>query len=302
MLMGEHAVVHGRRALACAIDRFITVTLMPRTDTIFTITAQGFQTYQGSIKTRQIEAPYPFVLTAIFNEQYLLKYGFDLTITSTMSHRQGLGSSAAVTVATVKVLATWLQQPLTAQELLIKARSVVREVQGSGSGTDVAASVYGGVVSYRAEPCEVVAWPIELPISLVYVGYKTSTAVVVEKVRQQLCKHPRLINSIFDAMDQCVQEAQFFLLQSDWSKLGEVMNIHQGLQDSLGVNNALLAELIEILRQHPKIYGAKISGSGLGDCILGLGCIEADYFPTNPKQHELGICTVPVTISTQGVL
>ena len=45
----------------------------------------------------------------------------------------------------------------------------------------------------------------------------------------------------------------------------------QGLMDALGVNNAKLAELVFALRADPKIHGSKISGSGLGDCVVGLG-------------------------------
>ena len=49
------------------------------------------------------------------------------------------------------------------------------------------------------------------------------------------------------------------------------MNINQGLMDSLGVNNSRLAELVYELREDPNIQGSKISGSGLGDCVVGLG-------------------------------
>ena len=32
MLMGEHAVLHGKKALVCAIDQRISVSLTPRED------------------------------------------------------------------------------------------------------------------------------------------------------------------------------------------------------------------------------------------------------------------------------
>ena len=59
--------------------------------------------------------------------------------------------------------------------------------------------------------------------------------------------------------------------KGDWPALGELMNVNQGLMDALGVNNAKLAELVFALREDPQIYGSKISGSGLGDCVVGLG-------------------------------
>lgn len=299
MLMGEHAVVYGHPALACAIDRFITVTLRPRTDKRIHITSENFPAYQTDIAHLNISTPYQFVLTAIFAVQTQLTQGFDLVITSNMSHQQGLGSSAAVTVATVKVLAEFLQQPLTQTELLLQARAVVRKVQGLGSGTDVAASVYGGIVFYKPEPLEVTKLDIKLPLSLVYCGMKTPTANVIAKVRDRYELCPQLISAIFIQIGHCVMQAYQALIQQDFVKLGMIMNIHQGLQVSLGVSNRLLEELLEDLRRHPKILGAKISGSGLGDCVLGLGEIEPDYFPTTPKQHQLGVCVLPIKVANR---
>ena len=59
--------------------------------------------------------------------------------------------------------------------------------------------------------------------------------------------------------------------RADWQAVGELMNINQGLMDALGVNNEQLAKLVFALREDPGIMGSKISGSGLGDCVVGLG-------------------------------
>jgi mevalonate kinase len=41
--------------------------------------------------------------------------------------------------------------------------------------------------------------------------------------------------------------------------------------DALGVNDAKLSEMIYQLRADNRVQGAKISGSGLGDCVISLG-------------------------------
>ena len=55
-----------------------------------------------------------------------------------------------------------------------------------------------------------------------------------------------------------------------------------------------LSKMIADLRAEPNILGAKISGSGLGDCVIGLGEIAEQTLVkmTNP---------IPVSISLQGV-
>jgi hypothetical protein len=47
------------------------------------------------------------------------------------------------------------------------------------------------------------------------------------------------------------------------------MNVNQGLMDALGVNNASWRNWSSRCARDPQIYGSKISGSGLGDCVVG---------------------------------
>ena len=48
------------------------------------------------------------------------------------------------------------------------------------------------------------------------------------------------------------------------------MNIQQSLMNALGVGTPQLNHIINSLHKDPYIYGAKISGAGLGDCVIGL--------------------------------
>ncbi|UQA80770.1 type 2 isopentenyl-diphosphate Delta-isomerase [Gardnerella piotii] len=64
--------------------------------------------------------------------------------------KYGLGSSAAVTVAAVRVLCKWYGLTLATPELCKLAIIASSLVKKSGSGGDVAASAYGGWVMYRA--------------------------------------------------------------------------------------------------------------------------------------------------------
>ena len=68
------------------------------------------------------------------------------------------------------------------------------------------------------------------------------------------------------------------------------MNIHQGLMQALGVSDQKLNNLLNQLGQYPGIMGAKISGAGLGDCIVGIGQVQLpdSMEPLSICIHEQG--------------
>lgn len=289
MLLGEHAVLRGSLAIVCAVNRYLTVTLIPRDDQVININSALLGNIQLHKNDFNIRAPWELVLMAIATQVEKIPSGFDLTIESDFSDKIGLGSSAAVVVAIIKILDQWLNSKHTSIAILKTAREVIRAFQGVGSGADVAASVFGGVISYQMEPLLVESLHAKLPLVAVYSGSKVSTKEVIKKVDAVCAKHANVVKTIFSSIDCCTREAIDAINDSDWRKLGELMNIHQGLQDALGVNNEILSELIFALRQHKNIYGAKISGSGLGDCVIGLGELPENYFPRNSYQRDLGV-------------
>jgi mevalonate kinase len=272
MLFGEHAVLRGKLAIVHPIAEKITVTLTPRNDDYINLNSEAFGTYQTSIANLTFHNDWRFVLTAIHSQISKIHTGFDLLIQSEMPSNVGFGSSAAVTVATLRVLLTWLTNtepnPI---DLFSLAKQIILEVQKVGSGADIAASVYGKLIFYRTNPLTITPLDINLPIVTIYSGNKVATATMIARVNTFETKYPKIAAEIFAAMDQCSEYAVQAIQQCDLVLLGELMNIHQGLQEAIGTCNKTLSDLIYDLRAKPTIYGAKISGSGLGDCVIGLG-------------------------------
>ena len=58
-------------------------------------------------------------------------------------------------------------------------------------------------------------------------------------------------------------------MQKDFPALGELMNINQGYLEALGVGSKKLSEMIYAARE-AGAYGAKLSGAGVGDCMIAL--------------------------------
>lgn len=289
MLLGEHAVLHGHPALVCAIDRSIRVRLTPRADNLLTINSALGQ-YESSLDVLADHPSFRFVLQAI-RQNTALPGGFDLAIESEFSSDIGFGSSAAVTVATHAALAHFCGCPFDRKALFSAALKTVHAVQGRGSGADLAAAVFGGVVGYTTKPSfDPVA--LSLPLTAVYCGYKTPTPVVIRRVEALRTADPQKFEQIYEEIGRSALRAVESLRAHDFDGFGAVLNRNQELMDAMGVNTPELAEIVAALQHSDGVYGAKISGSGMGDCAVGIGHAELP---------ELAYSVYHLNVSPEGV-
>lgn len=297
MLLGEYAVLQQGWAVVCAVDQRVSVELIPRTDQQIEIIS-SLGSYQSTIADLEVQSPFQFVLTTLKKYQSQLSLGCTLTIQSEFSDKIGLSSSAAVTVATLSVVSRWLKINYSPIELIQKAREIIQQVQGRGSGADVAACVLGGVVAYRQEPlvAEKLEWTC--PINLIYSGSKTPTAIAIQKVTERFAHSQELYQQILKDINQCAVDGIAAIKQNNNKNLGQIMTAQQELMEALGVNTPIMQGLIDELMSMPGILGAKISGSGLGDSVIALGDLNKDYVP---KFQDKGTKRISVKIAKLGV-
>jgi len=277
ILMGEYAVLAGYPALVAAIDQTLTVKLTPRTDGQLEIYSElGHLTMP--IDQLTIQAPFDYVLTTLKNQNDL-GLGFTLDITSDFKSTLGLGSSAAVTVALLLAFYRWQEKSFTPEMLYHEALSVIREVQGGGSGADVAASVFGGIFCYETEPFSITPLPAWPDITVIYSGKKTTTTAALARLKQASKEKDAIIH----ALGKLSVEAKTATQAKEWKVLGKYMNAAQEKLVTLGVSTPAIDEIVKRLQETSSIYGAKISGAGLGDCVIGLGTLQ------NPPPSALNI-------------
>jgi mevalonate kinase len=181
---------------------------------------------------------------------------------------------------------------------LKNARNIIRECQGTGSGADVAASVYGGVVYYQTQPLTAEKIAVKIPLSLYYCGFKTPTVDAIKHVQAQFAPYPQVFKQLCAGIGQCAADGMTLVRRQDFAKLGAVMNIQQGMMESLGVNVPVLQHMTSVLRAQKGVTGAKISGSGLGDCVVALGEINYDL---KFDGAYAGIQSIPVEVTLHGV-
>lgn len=291
MLLGEHAVLHGYRCIVCAVNQRMSINVKTRQDTKINIDSELGQ-YQTDLKNPLVDPTFRFVLSVIDQHKDLLTSGFNLSITSDLNSTVGLGSSAAVTAAMTAAIFQLADIELDPIKIFDHSLVTIRTVQGTGSGADLAASVFGGMLMYRFHPNEIVPLKNIHPISVIYSGSKTPTTDVIKIVETKRERFPRQFDFIYRAMDASAEQAADAIKKNDWRTFGQLLTLNQGLMTAIGVSNKKLSDIAYALQYNPGILGAKISGSGLGDCVVGLGTIEcgSDYR------------TLPLTMSDKGVL
>lgn len=282
MLLGEYAVLYNKPAVVLAIDKRITVTLVPRTDGELYIDSPGYASWSGSLTDLTITPPFNFVTACVIELRGYLRSGCEIYITSEFSAQFGLGSSAAVTAATLGALVAWCQLDYSRTQLIKIARKIIRLVQGGvGSGADIAASVMGGIIYYTSHPLKVerCSGINALPLTVVYSGTKAATPNAIKMVQDYFADNRDILRALLHTIKLCAVNGYNALKQENYVLFGKLMNVQQGLLESLGVSTPALTNLLAQLRSCPDVLGAKISGAGFGDCVIGLGVVPELELP-----------------------
>ncbi|HBQ35371.1 MAG TPA: mevalonate kinase [Rhodobacteraceae bacterium] len=279
MLTGEHAVVYGHPAIVCAIEQRVTVQATPLSQARLEIHSSIAPSLSARLDDLPEGGAYRFVLHAL--KAYPPPCGLRLNISSDIDPTLGLGSSAAVTIATLGVLATL--SGANTRDLHTRALAIIRQIQGRGSGADLAASLTGGMIAYRLnsghDTAQITALPAPPALSLRYAGYKTPTAQVLSQIAAKMQGHEAEFKALYNRMGGSAGSAIAAAKNNDWPRLASELNAYQILMEKLGVCDATLAKIIKDAQGNPGLMAAKISGSGLGDCVLAMGEIPAGFSP-----------------------
>ena len=277
ILFGEHAVVYGKPAIAAAVDKRVYVKIEKRKDNRTHVNVEEFgvsgflnlergliEFDNGEYKKKNI---LEYVLRSLIKTN--TSDGLEVTINIDIPIGAGLGSSAAVTVATILSSSIYNNINLTRDEIAKLAHQVEREVQGAASPIDTTLSTHGGVIYLSKDAEEIITLDIntEIPIIIGYTSKRGNTGKLVESVKLKVEKYPQIMNLILNSMESITNHAHEALVNGDHQKIGELMNINHGLLDSLGVNTEELSKMVYFARKTGAL-GSKVTGAGGGGSII----------------------------------
>ncbi|AIG99298.1 MULTISPECIES: mevalonate kinase [Archaeoglobus] len=252
ILFGEHAVVYGRHAVVSAINLRCRVSVR-KSDRFLIRSSLG----ESGLDYQR----HPYVVQAVkrFGELRNIP-GAEIEIESEIPIGSGLGSSAAVIVATIAALNAEFDGDMDKESIFQMAKQVEIDVQGRASGIDPFISTFGASWLFPERR------KVEMPFKFFVINFGSrSTAEMVAKVAELRERHPEVVDKIFDAIDAISLEASDV---GSAERLEELIAINQSLLRAIGVSNPEIDRTIaELERMGLK---AKITGAGGGGCIFGL--------------------------------
>jgi mevalonate kinase len=304
ILFGEHAVVYQKPAIAIAVDKRVTVKIqeadldnirveIPLIDLHGDIHPQGRVESWG---TGQQGMMY-YIRDSLHSMG--LKKGLTVEVDLGIPIGAGLGSSAAVTVATMAAALTIQEHTIKPSELAHWAHQVELNVQGSASPMDTAISTHGGAIylSSKSKPIELELYG-ELPLAVAYTNYQGNTGELVTEVKTRRDTYPEVVDPILDAMEMIARTARHALEYGDEATIADLMNINHGLLDALGVNTPELSRLVYYARRAGAL-ASKITGAGGGGSIVAFAPGKVDEVVRELNRVDRAF---PVGISREGVV
>lgn len=234
------------------------------------------------------------------------------------SRKLGLGSSAALTVALTAALYAWAGVMDTRvpdrKRLLRDAMSAHHQAQSNtGSGVDIAASVYGGVFRYRINgesgTTDVSMTPTHLPSDLaavaVWTGRSASTPEMVGSVNRFKGHFPRRYALFIEQMTELAVAGFQSLEQSDTAGFLEVVRLYGQTLEKLGrasdtpIISAEHTEIRDICSEAGLVY--KPSGAGGGDLGILFASGEQEVAGVLQCLERAGYPAYDLQIGTHGV-
>jgi len=271
ILLGEHAVVYGRHAIACPLPMTMRAVVEDRDKGVELIIPRWGIEYQLA-KPKQRQRSFEKAAGAIMDELGLSDRGMCIEVFPDVPRGMGLGGSAALAVAIVRALNQHYGLQLSDEEVNRLAYISEQTAHGSPSGIDNTVATYGKPIFFRTgKPPLVEPLHIPKPLSLVVAMTKSEglTAKTVRSVAKARKRSPELYEKIFDDIDALVRQGVTAIQEQDVGTLGELMNICQGLLNAIQVSTPEIERLIGIARRAGAV-GAKLTGGGGGGAIIAL--------------------------------
>lgn len=264
ILLGEHAVVYGRTALAGAIERGVTVTV-ERIATGLVVEVAGVLPGGDSDRDRlRVAVEQAARAWEVEPEGLRVRVAADLPIAV------GLGSSAALSVALVQAFAALAGRAPSRPQVCEAAFGIERFFHGFPSGIDNTVATYGGLLAFRrGEPHRCLPTAAAVPLVVALGREPRQTRSAVERLRAAWEKDRGGFEARFDRIADLVKTAEEALAAGNWQELGLLFDENHRVLAELGVSTPELDAMVALARE-AGARGAKLTGGGGGGAVICL--------------------------------
>ena len=271
ILLGEHAVVYGRHAIAAPIPLAVEARVRDAAEGIHVLIPRwGIEQRIRPVE----EHPQGFagILATLLKRLKLEARAMDIEVFPNVPKAMGLGGSSAFAVAIVRALDSHYRLSLSLAEINALAFECEKAAHGTPSGVDNTVATYGKSLLYRnrgkPEFSDLSA-AVPIPLVIGISGSESLTANNVARVRQAWERQPKRYERFFDDIDALTIAGADAIRSGELRELGELMNLNHGLLNALQLSTPELEELVHIARTNGAL-GAKLTGGGGGGSMIAL--------------------------------
>jgi len=350
MVAGEFAVLEPHHdSIVMAVNRFVYATLEMSEQNKLTLKNFDLQNISWAYRDNHIQMSCDDARTRFVKDamEIALKYieehdisiqPFSLSIKSELDDesgiKYGLGSSAAVVTAVISIILKKFLPKKATDKIIFKLAAISHiKTQGNGSGADVAASTYGGMIKYSSFQADwlkeamkeshslsnlvAMKWPylsierMNLPsphveLCVGWTGNPASTARLVDKILTLKRDQPNVYEQFLTKSDQAVSKFINGLNEQDVSLLYEGMTLNRKALSELGkaananIETSLLRQLCDLAEQTPG--AGKPSGAGGGDCGIAFVSSRDLAIQLKTKWEKAGIKPLELSIDPHGTI
>jgi mevalonate kinase len=299
ILLGEHAVVYGRPAIAAPVweNQARAVVRAAAPGEGCTLYAQD----TGEVVTVFMAAGAADHVLSLVARHALLAAGFTqppdwiVELSSEIPIASGLGSGAALSAALVKALfaAAGIVAPPQQVSALVYAGEQL--YHGTPSGIDNSVVAFERPIWFvKGERPEIFSPGAPLHIAIADSGVPSPTKETVAGVRRRWEVARSQIEDCFDQIGALVYDARQVMERGDPQRLGQLFDRNQALLEQIGVSTPQLEALIGAARRAGAL-GAKLSGGGGGGNMIAL-VTPATAAAVQHALHAAGARRVIVTV------
>ena len=265
ILIGEHAVVYGYPAISLPLlEVKVTCRVVPA--------ATPWCLFEEDTLSMAVYASLEYLN---IKDAYIR-----CQIDSAIPEKRGMGSSAAISIAAIRAVFDYYQAelPRDVLEILVNRAEMIAHM--NPSGLDAKTCLSDQPIRFiKNVGFEELAMDLSAYLVIADTGVYGHTREAIQVVES---KGKEALPFLY-ALGELTQQAEEAIKARDAVMLGEILTKAHGNLKEIGVSSLEADALVETALQHGAL-GAKMSGGGLGGCIIAL---VADYHQAQDLAERL---------------
>jgi mevalonate kinase len=268
IILGEHFVVHGSQAVAAAINKRATVSVKGTTN------RSRVRVGRTLSELDQVDGQFVAVKSVANETLRFLNAAdrpIDIEVESELPPGSGLGSSAAVSVATAAAILRFFGESASESKVSSLARYGEGSVHGNPSGIDVATCLYGGTIMFsKAQGQKTIVPSKDIRFIVAFSKIPRNTSALIDRVSKHRRTYPVLFENLSRSISMVSTLGGRAIEEGDLRTLGTLLNVCQVALAWIGASSSEIEKLIEEMLSAGHCYGAKLTGAGGGGSVIAL--------------------------------